>query len=244
MNLISHPHEHPHSEEDRRLNTFGFALYDIIHIFCAVSFLVLIINDNANVALDNGFVQSKILLEMADEFTELVMSFALIFFIKFIYEAKTTTNARNLYSFAWLIVSISLAIPSTFELPFLYMFPWPENYGLPLYVITSIDTYLPLAAFLSFLICLTLFSKEKHWRIALNIGMGLLCLFSLTSATVYIAQETALGGLKFSYQTICRFLFCSAPLFPSIMTFLSLYKKEKTPKDNQTPTPAKPNSGI
>jgi hypothetical protein len=130
MNLIPHPHDKPHSEEDRRLNTLGFAIYDIIHIFCSISFLILILYENANVALDSGAVQANILLEMADEFTELILSFTLIFFVVFIYKAKTATNARSLYSFAWLLVSLSLVIPSTFELPFLYWFSKASDYGI------------------------------------------------------------------------------------------------------------------
>lgn len=240
MNLIPHPHDKPHSEEDRRLNTLGFAIYDIIHIFCSISFLILIVAKNANVALDSGAVQASILLEMADEFTELILSFTLIFFVVFIYKAKTATNARSLYSFAWLLVSLSLVIPSTFELPFLYWFLKPSDYPLPFYIILNIDTYLPMAAFFSFLICLALIAKEKRWRIALDVGMVFLCLFAGTSTTVYIMEEIEYnGGLVFSYQTVCRFLFCAAPLTPSIMTFISLHNKEKTSESGKVAIEAK-----
>jgi hypothetical protein len=237
--IIHHPDPKPHSEEDRRLNTLGFAIYDLIHIFCSISFLVLVIKENANVALDSGALQASILLEMADEFTELILSFTLIFFVVFIYKAKTASNARSLYSFAWLLVSLSLLIPSTFEIPILYMFPWPAQYGMPLYVFLNIDTYIPAASFICFLICLALIQKEKRWRIALDIGMVFLCLFSFSSLTVYILEEQATGGLSFSYQTFCRFLFCFAPLVPSIMTFISLYNKEKIPEANKLVKQAK-----
>ena len=234
MNLISHPHDKPHTEEDRRLNTLGFAIYDIIHIFCSVSFLILVMYENANVALDSGVNQANILLEMADEFTELILSFTLIFFVVFIYKAKTATNARSLYSFAWLLVSLSLVIPSTFELPFLYWFHTVKDYSPPFYAILSVDTYLPMAAFLSFLVCIALFGKEKRWRIALSIGMAFLCLFSITSTTVYIMDRIEnYGGLVFSFQTVCRFLFCLAPLVPSILTFISLHNKEKMPESEK-----------
>lgn len=240
MNIVPHLHDKPHSEEDRRLNTLGFAIYDFIHIFCSISFLILILFENANVALDSGAVQASILLEMADEFTELILSFTLIFFVVFIYKAKTATNARSLYSFAWLLVSLSLVIPSTFELPFLYWFSTPADYPLPLYVMLSIDTYVPMAAFLAFLVCLALISKEKRWRIALDTGMALLILFSGTSTTVYIMEEIEYnGGLVFSFQTVCRFIFCFAPLVPSIMTFISLYNKEKVPESKELAKAAK-----
>ena len=239
MNLVPHPHDKPHSEEDRRLNTLGFAIYDIIHIFCSISFLVLILVENANVALDSGTIQADILLEMADEFTELILSFTLIFFIVFIYKAKTATNARSLYSFAWLLVSLSLLIPSTFTIPIIYLFPWPEEYGQNLYIMMNIDTYVPVAAFISFLVCLALIGKEKRWRIALDIGMSFLILFSATSLTGYIMEEQVNGGMEFSYQTFCRFLFCLAPLVPSIMTFISLYNKEKVPESEKLAEEAK-----
>ena len=135
--IIHHSEEKLHSDEDRRLNTLGFAIYDLIHIFCSISFIILILVENANVALDSGALQASILLEMADESTELILSFTLIFFIIFIYKAKTATNARSLYSFAWLLVSLSLLIPSTFELPILYLFPWPEKYGMGLYIMVA-----------------------------------------------------------------------------------------------------------
>lgn len=237
--IIHHADNKPHSEEDRRLNTLGFAIYDLIHIFCSVSFLILILVENANVALDSGALQASILLEMADEFTELILSFTLIFFVIFIYKAKTATNARSLYSFAWLLVSLSLLIPSTFEIPILYMFPWPEEYSLTLRVMMNVDTYIPVAAFLSFLVCLALIQKENYWRIALDIGMSFLILFSATSLTVYIMEEQVNGGMEFSYQTFCRFLFCLAPLVPSIMTFISLYNKEKLPEDQKVVEKAK-----
>jgi len=237
--IIHHSEEKLHSDEDRRLNTLGFAIYDLIHIFCSISFIILILVENANVALDSGALQASILLEMADESTELILSFTLIFFIIFIYKAKTATNARSLYSFAWLLVSLSLLIPSTFELPILYLFPWPEKYGMGLYIMMNIDTYIPMAAFFSFLACLALIQKEKRWRIALDIGMGFLCLFAFSSLTVYILEEQATGGFSFSYQTFCRFLFCFAPLVPSIMTFISLYNKEKIPKANKLAEQAK-----
>jgi beta-lactamase regulating signal transducer with metallopeptidase domain len=54
---------------------------------------------------------------VADEFTELILSFALIFFIIFIFKAKTETNTRSLYTFAWLMVSFSLIIPATYAIP-------------------------------------------------------------------------------------------------------------------------------
>src|SRR5574344_2367329 len=238
--IIHHSEEKLHSDEDRRLNTLGFAIYDLIHIFCSISFIILILVENANVALDSGALQASILLEMADESTELILSFTLIFFIIFIYKAKTATNARSLYSFAWLLVSLSLLIPSTFEIPVLYMFPWPEKYGLGLYVAMNIDTYIPMAAFFSFLACLALIQKEKRWRIALDIGMGFLCLFAITSTTVYVMEEIELyGGLTFSYQIVCRFLFCAAPLVPSILTFISLYSKEKVPESEKLAEEAK-----
>lgn len=238
--IIHHQDNKPHSSEDRRLNTLGFAIYDLIHIFCAISFLILILVENANVALDSGALQMSIFLEMADEFTELILSFTLIFFIIFIYKAKTATNARSLYSFAWLLVSLSLFIPSTFDIPSLYMFPWPDYYSHSLWVIMNIDTFVPAAAFLSFLICLALIQKEKRWRIALDFGMGFLCLFSITSTTVYVMEEIELyGGLTFSYQIVCRFLFCAAPLVPSILTFISLYNKEKVPESEKLAEEAK-----
>jgi hypothetical protein len=45
--------------------------------------------------------------------------------------------------------------------------------------------------------------------------------------------------MEFSYQTFCRFLFCLAPLVPSIMTFISLYNKEKLPEDQKVVEKAK-----
>jgi hypothetical protein len=60
------------------------------------------------------------------------------------------------------------------------------------------------------------------------------------STTVYIMEEIEYsGGLVFSYQTVCRFLFCFAPLVPSIMTFISLYNKEKTLESEKIATEAK-----
>jgi hypothetical protein len=103
----------------------------------------------------------------------------------------------------------------------------------------NIDTYVPVAAFISFLVCLALIGKEKRWRIALDIGMGFLCIFAGTSLTVYILEAQLEGGLHFSYQTVCRFLFCFAPLVPSIMTFISLYNKEKIPESEKLAAEAK-----
>ena len=47
------------------------------------------------------------------------------------------------------------------------------------------------------------------------------------------------GGLTLSYQTVCRFLFCAAPLVPSILTFISLYNKEKVPESEKLAEEAK-----
>jgi hypothetical protein len=217
---FSHHDEIAHFEiadQDRLNNTIGFAIYDFIHIFCSIAFIIFAIKGSP-VALDSGEVDGNLVLELADEFTELILSFTLIFFIVFIYKAKNESNARTLYSFAWLLVSLSLLIPSTFEIPYLYMVKTKPDF----FILLNFDLFIPIGAFLSFLASMVFISKPGRWRLSLDIGMLLMVAFAGTSLSVYILDNLATNSLVFSFQTVLRFIFSLAPLVPTVTTFRNL----------------------
>mgnify|MGYP007016532120 CR=1 FL=1 len=105
MPLLNHPLSHFDKSKanlkntDRTLNTIGFAIYDILHIFCAIVFLILAI-EGRDVTLDSGELNANLALEVADEFTELIISFVLIFFVIFIYRSQTEKTQMVYYTFA------------------------------------------------------------------------------------------------------------------------------------------------
>lgn len=214
--------KNPPSDADRALNTLGFALYDLIHIFCAIAFIIFALNEK-NIVLDSGEVTADFAIELADEFTELIMSLLLIVFIIFIYHSKTQKTQMSYYTFAWMLVSLSLLIPATFEIAPLYVSHQGPTYSLGIFILRNINLYLPLVAFLSFVVALVIVSHGKLWHLFLNIGIFSMMLFACTSLSVYTIEQSEAGDLAFSFQTFLRYLFCLAPFAPGLLTLFSLH---------------------
>lgn len=233
MPLLNHPLSHFDKSKanlkntDRTLNTIGFAIYDILHIFCAIVFLILAI-EGRDVTLDSGELNANLALEVADEFTELIISFVLIFFVIFIYRSQTEKTQMVYYTFAWLIVSMSLLIPATFDIPSLYIYNHGAIYSTCVYVLRNFNLYLPLAGFLLFLLALLFAHEPKKWRIVLDLGIAMVICFSITSTAVYVSEQLH-EGTYFAHplQTILRHIFLLAPLIPSFLTLFSLRYAKK-----------------
>lgn len=220
--------------KDKALNVLGFSIFDAIHIALSIFFLVSVIGGR-NVALDSGEVQSDVLLEMADEFTELIISMLLIFFIAFIFRAKSDETQMVFYSFAWLILSIGLLIPATFEIPSLYIYNHSALGNIPEYVLRNANLFLPGFAFVLFAVALFYGHNAKKWRRLLTIGVLFIILFVATSVSIYTIEET-LNQTFFSnpLQTVFRYCFLLSPLIPSVLTLLSLrYLIEKGTKEKE-----------
>lgn len=207
-------------EETRTFNTLGFAIYDVIHIVASIIFIIYL-SAYHQVALDNGMTidgnyKYEMSLSFADYFVELIMSFLLIAFIVFIYKAKTERSHIHSYSFAWLLAALSLFIPSTFEIPDIYL--WNESTDVALNVLRNFDLYLPLAAVIAFVVSLFFVDSPKKWRVALYVGIGCMVAFVGTSITVYSLAD--IGADVF--QKIVRYIFSLAPLVPAAFSLISL----------------------
>lgn len=225
---MTHPllHENPgekrENDRDRELNTLGFAIYDFIHIFAAIAFIIMIITGR-DVTLDSGEVQADLAIELADEFTELILSFLLIFFVIFIFRSKTQKTQMSYYTFAWLIASLSLLIPATFEIPALYIYHHGATYNAGIYVLRNFNLYLPLLAFFAFIFALFSVHDAKRWTIALTCGIIAMLLFCVSSTVVYVFEQVA-AGIYFAhpFQALLRHIFMLAPIVPAVFTFSSL----------------------
>jgi hypothetical protein len=213
------------TKQTKKLNTLGFALYDLIHITCALIELVFIIMNKSE------YSNEELVIEVADEFTELILSFALIFFIVFIFKAKTETNTRSLYTFAWLMVSLSLVIPATYSIPSLYLYSSELNNYPVIYAYENVLLYLSLLIFLSVLFSLANVANHPHaWWIFLCISMAGTILYSVFYLLDYFRTLQILDELSYTPVMILSVMFGLAPIVPSLFAWFTLSDDLKHPK--------------
>jgi hypothetical protein len=225
MKFFEHGPTKPVDEKDKKLNTLGFALYDLIHITCAIIELVFIILNKTQ------YSNEELVIEVADEFTELILSFALIFFIIFIFKAKTETNTRSLYTFAWLMVSLSLIIPATYTIPSLYLYSSELNNFPVIYAYENVLLYLSLLIFLAVLFSLANVANHPHaWWVFLCVSMGGTILYSVFYLLDYFRTLQTLNELVFTPTMILSVLFGLAPIVPSLFAWFTLSDDLKHPK--------------
>lgn len=207
----------PVDEKDKKLNTLGFALYDLIHITCALIELIFVIQNKDN------YANEELVILTADECTELILSFTLIFFIICIYRAKTETNTRSLYTFAWLLVSLSLIIPATYEIPSLYLYETERNSYPVLFLYQNILLYLTLLIFLSVLLALAnVANHPRTWWVFLCISMGGAIAYSVFYLLAYFREMYLLNSMAFTWNTVLNIFFGLAPIVPALFAWFTL----------------------
>ena len=187
----------------------SFAIFDLIHLGCAIPSLIVAYSYNPIDAL------------MAAEcLVEIVLSLILIAFIAVLVEHNDHGIPFGYaYGFAWLVASSSLFIPLSFSLPEVLSGDWIGSEGISLSLI-SVSMGLSLLMLLTAAVALLRCKNPRSWRIWTSISLGL-C-FPLVITT--FAGEFFVGR-----EQPLTILFCIrdlAPLAPAILGFSFLWKKE------------------
>lgn len=151
--------------KQNRYNFFGFAIFDFIHIIVGIALYVILM-----------LHKRHHLLELAECIVEVIISVILIGFVDVLAEGKDSEEApRRYFSFAWIVASSSLLIPSLFNISIL-----TEVEGLGLSEGMSLaNIVIEVVMFASFFASLLIKKTSALYKICLYTGM---LLFAISGA--------------------------------------------------------------
>lgn len=187
----------------------GFAIFDAVHIVCAIVLLIL--------AFEEPMLNS---LAIAECNVEIGFSLLLIVFIASLVE-HTTNKAmfRSAYNFAWLTAMGSVMIPLSFSLPVIVTSAWSTTREV---ITLTLDVAAMLICFLSFLMFLFSIINShniRRWRLAISFAM----FASFPLAAICFAEDLMLDytPAALAFELIKDL----APLAPAILG-LTLWNSE------------------
>lgn len=160
--------------EQNRFNFFGFAIFDIIHIVVGIALYIFFMVIHAEDA------PNEYSLDLAECIVKVILAVVLIGFVDILAEKRNSSEPPARYfSFAWIVASASLLIPSMFELSFL---PHVErNFA---WHMTIAIICVEAAMFLSFFISLLGIKNDNVYKGSCYIGMLLFAISGLLELTV------------------------------------------------------------
>jgi cytochrome bd-type quinol oxidase subunit 2 len=188
----------------------GFTIFDLFHITFAIYFLI-------HAYQEQGQEFQK---EMSESLVEIACSVLLMVFIVALTRTMHDEEERNqCYSFAWVVASMSLMLPFSFELPSLLSGGYSNS---PSYFLTLSCLLLSSFSFLAFIISVFL-AKDNHKR-RIWVYLGIAAFFSLVPLAII---NTCFNKEEVADQAwfVCSIIRHLAPLFPVGFGLVSLHKE-------------------
>ncbi len=190
--------------------TWGFEIYDYLHLLSAVTMVVLLLVFWHELEL----VEAEVSL-----FKEIVfffMSGLLIFFVAYIAENEDPHFERLVYSFCWLIASLILFMPALFDLIIFFIngLDWSAHAGV--FISDLASMIFPILS-LSFITLGILRFKAVHRWLNLMVAGVCFFLFGTIAEIVEIAIEFSVEG--FSALLLVELITALAPIAPAIFGF-------------------------
>lgn len=210
-------------EHNGQFNTLGFLFYDLIHIITAVIILIsLFANGPKEIAEEiingDGFV-----IEFVSEVTEIILGLVLICFVDFIIRNLDVKIERLAITFAFMIASLALILPSLPSISHVLLFVLEGKGSFLGFFLSLLEMLIPLLALVFFVVALLrVRANLKLWALFLVIGMSLMVLTSVVNLVDIIA--TLAKGEEFELIVIFEVISLFAPAFPTFFGIRDLKK--------------------
>lgn len=210
-------------EHNGQFNTVGFLLYDLLHIIGAVIILIALFLGDAKDVANNLVSEAKFVSTFTAEVSEIVLGLLLMCFVAFIIRNVDIKIERIAYTFAFVIASLALILPSLSNIVDIVTYMLGGHDAHIEFILSLLQMLLPLFAMLSF--ALSLFkvrANAKLWAIFLLVGMGFMLLSSVTEIIGIIVSLN--NGEEFELIMIIETISLLAPFLPVIFGIKDLQK--------------------
>lgn len=196
-------------EENEQFSELGFFFYDVIHIVTAVIILVTLFATKAGEISSNPLLRGEFAIECINEFAEIILGALLMFFAFFISKNVDVKIERFAYTFAYVIASIALLLPSISNIVDVIV-----NSGRDV-VLPLLQIIFPLGAMFTFSIALfQMKNRLRLWSRMLLIGMA--CMLLSGAADIIEIIIELIEGEEFEWIMIVEFIALLAPILPMV----------------------------
>lgn len=204
-------------EENGQFSELGFFFYDVIHIVTAVIILITLFATKAEAISTNVLLRGEFAIECINEFAEIILGALLMFFAFFIYKNVDVKIERFAYTFAYVIASIALLLPSISNIVDVIV-----NSGRDV-ILPLLQIIFPLGAMVMFSLALFQMKNKLHlWSRMLLIGMACMLLSGVSDITEIIVKLAE--GEEFEWIMIVEFIALLAPILPIVFGIKDLKK--------------------
>lgn len=204
-------------EENGQFSELGFFFYDVIHIVTAVIILITLFATKAEAISTNVLLRGEFAIECINEFAEIILGALLMFFAFFIYKNVDVKIERFAYTFAYVIASIALLLPSISNIVDVIV-----NSGRDV-ILPLLQIIFPLGAMVMFSLALFQMKNKLHlWSRMLLIGMVCMLLSGMSDITEIIVKLAE--GEEFEWIMIVEFIALLAPILPIVFGIKDLKK--------------------
>ena len=189
-------------------NFLGFAIFDFVHIIAAIYLLVHVLRHHEGEAL-----------ELSECIIEIVLSLALIGFIDALAEKRDGPPDNRFFTYAWLLASASLAIPSIIN--GFYLSEIEDTTALAFKIsLLCIDVTMFLLFFLS------MFTSKyiRLWKVFLYLGMILFGISGIVGTVGFSLLEAFHESGIHIAADIISLIKNTIPVVPSVLGLISLYR--------------------
>lgn len=194
-------------ENDGQFSTLGFFFYDVIHIITAIIILIALFVSDAKAIATDPVLKGEFAIVCINEFAEIILGVLLIFFTIFIYKNVDVKIERFAYTYAYVIASIAILLPSISNIVDVIINSGREA------VLPSIQILFPLAAMVLFGFALFQMKNDlRVWSKLLIAGMICMLLSSVADLVKIIIDLSS--GEEFEWLIIVEFTALLAPILP------------------------------
>ena len=158
----------------------GFAIFDIIHLVCAIVLIVF------------AYAEKPIAdMEAAECFVEIVFSILLMCFINAMqHHHKSVDHPRVTYTLGYLTASASLFVPLSFSLPEIIEGDWTGSYSVALSLVLACIV-IAFLCFFCFFLALLSSRRPKVWGLCVLLGLCMMiCLVPVEIASEFYTKES------------------------------------------------------
>lgn len=190
--------------------TWGFEIYDYLHLLSAVTMVVLLLIYWHDIEL----VRAEVSL-----FKEIVfffMSGLLIFFVAFIAENEDPHSERLVYNFCWLIASLILFMPALFDLIIFFIDGVDLAAHAGIFISDMASMIFPILSLSFFILGILRIKNVHHW---LNLMLTGVCFFLFATIAEIVEIITELSVEGFTAILLVELITALAPIAPAIFGF-------------------------
>ena len=190
--------------------TIGFEIYDYMHIFSAITMVVLLL------VYWHSLAEAEAQVTLFKEIVFFFMSGFLILFVAYIAENEDPHSERMVYNFCWIIASLILFIPALFDLILFFIKGLDLAANAVIFLTDIASMIFPILSLGFLVLAIFRLGDIKRWLRLMVAGVS----FSFFGSLADIAQmsvEFAVEG--FSPFLLVEMITAIAPIAPIIFGF-------------------------